>query len=64
MACDAFLKFDGIEGESTDAQHHGWIEILNYDVDIGQTIQMSRISTPLIYRIDPNDPRYCRHNEA
>jgi type VI secretion system secreted protein Hcp len=26
----AFLKFEGIEGESTDAKHRGWIEIMSY----------------------------------
>jgi type VI secretion system secreted protein Hcp len=38
MAFDAFIKFDGIEGESTDSQHAGWIEILNFDLDIGQRV--------------------------
>jgi type VI secretion system secreted protein Hcp len=27
MAFDVFVKIDGIEGESTDYQHAGWIEI-------------------------------------
>ena len=27
MAFDGFIKFSTIEGESTDAQHSGWIEI-------------------------------------
>ena len=30
MAFDAFIKIDGIEGESTDDQHPGWIEIIAY----------------------------------
>jgi type VI secretion system secreted protein Hcp len=38
MAYDAFLKIHGIEGESTDSRHPGWIEILNYDLDIRQTV--------------------------
>lgn len=27
MAFDAFIKIDGIEGESMDDKHQGWIEI-------------------------------------
>lgn len=27
MACDVYLQFDGIKGESTDSMHPGWIEI-------------------------------------
>ena len=30
MAYDAFLKLDGISGESTDSQHEGWIEVLSF----------------------------------
>jgi len=29
-AVDAFLKIDGIKGESTDASHKGWIEISSF----------------------------------
>ena len=31
MAFDAFLKIDGVPGESTDDKHKDWIEILSYD---------------------------------
>jgi len=30
MAFDAFIKINGIEGESTDGRHPGWIEIIAY----------------------------------
>lgn len=30
MPFDAFIQFDGIEGESTDDKHKGWIEIQSY----------------------------------
>jgi type VI secretion system secreted protein Hcp len=30
MAYDAFLKLDGIDGESTDSAHTGWIEIMSF----------------------------------
>ena len=44
MAYDVFLKLDGIQGESTDEQHPGWIEILNYDMDVGQTVSRTASS--------------------
>lgn len=31
MAYDAFLKLDGIDGESTDSNHEGWIEVLSFN---------------------------------
>lgn len=31
MALDAFLKIDGIPGESTDDKHKDWIEVLTYN---------------------------------
>lgn len=36
MAFDAFIKIDGIEGESTDAKHKGWIEITSFDTGVTQ----------------------------
>lgn len=36
MAFDAFLKIDSIPGDSTDAKHTGWIEILSYSHTIDQ----------------------------
>jgi type VI secretion system secreted protein Hcp len=36
MAFDAFLKIDGIEGESTDDKHKGWIEITSFDIGVTQ----------------------------
>lgn len=36
MAFDAFLKIDGIPGESTDDKHKDWIEILSYRQDVSQ----------------------------
>lgn len=30
-AVDMFVKMEGVEGESTDTEHQGWIEILNYN---------------------------------
>jgi len=36
MAFDAFLKIDGIPGESADDKHKDWIEILSYHHGISQ----------------------------
>lgn len=36
MAVDDFLKIDGIEGESTDDKHKGWIEVLSYNWGVAQ----------------------------
>ena len=36
MAYDAFLKIDGIPGESTDDKHKDWIEILSFDFGLEQ----------------------------
>jgi type VI secretion system secreted protein Hcp len=36
MAFDAFLKIDGIPGESMDEQHPEWIEVLSFSHSIDQ----------------------------
>jgi hypothetical protein len=36
MAFDTFVRIDGIDGESTDGQHKGWIEAFNYKLAIGR----------------------------
>ena len=36
MAFDAFLKIDGIPGESTDDKHKDWIEVLSYGSGLAQ----------------------------
>jgi type VI secretion system secreted protein Hcp len=33
---DAFLRVDGIQGESTDDKHQGWIELLSYSHEAKQ----------------------------
>ena len=38
MAFDAFLKLDGITGESTDNKHKGEIEVLSFSWNIKQPI--------------------------
>jgi type VI secretion system secreted protein Hcp len=44
MAHDAFIRIDGIEGESTDDRYTGWIEISNYDFDVSQTVSQTASS--------------------
>jgi len=36
MAFDAFIKIDGIPGESTDDKHKDWIEVLSYSFGVSQ----------------------------
>lgn len=36
MAFDAFIKFEGIDGESSDHKHQGWIEVLSYSFGVEQ----------------------------
>jgi len=38
MAFDAFLRIEGVAGESTDDQHPDWIEILSYSHALSQPI--------------------------
>ncbi len=45
MAFDAFIKIDGIEGESTDDAHQGWIEIRKYGIGLYQKISTTASST-------------------
>jgi type VI secretion system secreted protein Hcp len=44
MAFDCFLKIDGIPGESQDAKHKDWIEVLSYSHGISQPASASRSS--------------------
>jgi type VI secretion system secreted protein Hcp len=37
MPFDAFLKIDGVPGESTDSKHKEWIEVLSYSHGLHQT---------------------------
>jgi len=36
MAFDAFLKIDGVPGESTDDKHKDWIEVLSFHHGVSQ----------------------------
>ena len=41
MAADAFLKVDGIDGESTDANHTNWIELTSFSAGMSQPVSTS-----------------------
>jgi type VI secretion system secreted protein Hcp len=43
MAFDAFIRIDGIEGESSDDKHRGWIEIQSFGA--GHTQKISRTAS-------------------
>jgi len=45
MAFDAFLKIDGIPGESTDSRHSDWIEVLQFDHMMEQPASVTASST-------------------
>jgi hypothetical protein len=44
MAFDGFLKIKGIDGESTDTKHQGWIEIGDCNMEILQSISATASS--------------------
>jgi type VI secretion system secreted protein Hcp len=44
MADDTFLKINGIDGESTDDKHMGWIEVLSYSWGVSQSESRASIS--------------------
>lgn len=41
---DCFVQVDGIDGESTDAEHSGWIEATSFGVAISQNISTTASS--------------------
>ena len=45
MAFDAFLKIDGIPGESLDSKHTDWIEVLKFEHKMEQPASVTASST-------------------
>jgi type VI secretion system secreted protein Hcp len=45
MAFDAFIKIDGIEGESSDDKHSGWIEATSYSCGLSQAVSSTASSS-------------------
>jgi type VI secretion system secreted protein Hcp len=45
MAFDCFLKIDGIDGESTDASHQKWIQVLSFSTGMSQPVSAVQSSS-------------------
>jgi len=62
MAFDGFIKIGEIKGESTDAKHTGWIEILDCGLDILQNISttVSSAGGATAERADFSDFRFTK----
>ena len=44
MSYDVYIKIEGIEGESNDAKHIGWIEVTSFGLAISQDISATASS--------------------
>jgi type VI secretion system secreted protein Hcp len=44
MAFDAFLKIEGVPGESKDSKHSEWIEVISYQMGVDQPASASASS--------------------
>jgi type VI secretion system secreted protein Hcp len=44
MGHDVYIKIEGIEGESNDAKHIGWIEVTSFGLAISQNISTTASS--------------------
>ncbi len=56
MAYGAFLQLDGIDGESHDAQHPGWIDVLSYSLG-GSTERRALQDLHLVKGVDKASPK-------
>ncbi len=45
MGFDAFIKIDGIVGESSDDKHSGWIGLISNNIDINQVVSTTANSS-------------------
>ena len=45
MAFDAFIKIDGIDGESTDDKHANWIEMVSFNSGLTQSVSSTASSS-------------------
>lgn len=63
MAFDAFVKIDGIPGESTDSKHKDWIEILSFHWGVTQlgTARRSEAGAAGSERVTHNDFSFVHH---
>ena len=42
---DGFMRIEGISGESSDEKHAGWIEIMDFDLDVSQSVHRTASSS-------------------
>jgi type VI secretion system secreted protein Hcp len=79
MPFDAFLKIDGIDGESTDDKHDKWIEIMSYSHGVSQPASGAPSAGPrsaqrvvhndfsIVKSVDASTPKlnlYCSNNDS
>lgn len=56
MAFEAYLKVEGIEGEATQSEHNGWIDILGFSWAASQSaVGQRRAGGPVSGRADISD---------
>jgi len=57
-AFDMFLKIEGVPGESTDAGHAGWIDLLSFSIGVTQAVETLEVSPLRITKaIDKASPK-------
>lgn len=47
---DGFVRIEGISGESSDEKHAGWIEIIDFDMNVSQTVAPIRIVKTMLWK--------------
>jgi type VI secretion system secreted protein Hcp len=57
---DAFIKIDGIQGESTDHKHKEWIEVLSFSWGVNQTGSFSHGSGGGTGKVSFNDFNFVK----
>lgn len=43
MASDTYIKFDGVEGESLQADHKTWVEVLSWSWGVSATTTVAKV---------------------
>ena len=59
-----FLKVDGIDGECTDASHLGWINVLNFSLDVLKGHSTDLIVTKKLDASSPKLAAACAKGDA
>ena len=65
MASNDYIKFDGVEGEATDANHGGWIEVQNWSHGFDQPSSPTRASQgSTIERANHGDLNFTKYLDS